>query len=67
MKNSFLAFGPILHIMVVTLRCDHKCRYCHAAAVPMSAKKYNMTEEIAKKVVDTMFYTTAKAITIEFQ
>lgn len=67
MKNNFLAFWPILHIMVVTLRCNHKCRYCHAAAAPMSAKKVDMDMDTAIKIVDTMFFTTAKAITIEFQ
>lgn len=67
MKNNFLAFGPILHIIVVTLRCNHKCRYCHAAVAPMTAKNFDMTTETAKKVVDTIFQTTSPAITIEFQ
>ncbi|MFK7779951.1 MAG: His-Xaa-Ser system radical SAM maturase HxsB [Candidatus Gracilibacteria bacterium] len=66
-KNNFLAYGPILHIMIVTLRCNHKCQYCHAAAAPMNAKDFDMTEEVAKKVIDTMFYTTSPEITIEFQ
>lgn len=66
-KNEFLAFGPSLHIIVTTLRCNHKCKYCHAAAAPMSAKKFDMTEETAKKVVDTIFYTSNNNITIEFQ
>jgi uncharacterized protein len=34
-KNQFLAYGPSLHIMVMTLRCNHKCQYCHAAVAPM--------------------------------
>ncbi len=66
-KNSFLAFGPILHIMIITLRCNHKCKYCHAAAAPMSAKKYDMTKELAQKTIDVMFFSTARSITIEFQ
>ena len=53
--------------MIITLRCNHKCRYCHAAATPMSAKEYDMTKELAMKSIDVMFYSTAKAITIEFQ
>ncbi len=67
MKNSFLAFWPVLHIMIVTLRCDHKCKYCHAAAAPLTAKKYDMSLETARRAVDTMFYSTATGITIEFQ
>jgi len=66
-KNSFLAFWPILHIMIITLRCNHKCKYCHAAAAPMTAKELDMTEEIAKKTIDTMFFSTSPEITIEFQ
>ncbi len=66
-KNEFLAFWPSLHIIVTTLRCNHKCQYCHAAVAPMSAKEMDMTEDIAKKVVDTIFYTSNPNITIEFQ
>jgi uncharacterized protein len=53
--------------MVVTLRCDHKCKYCHAAAAPMKAKDLDMTIETAKKIVDTIFYSTSPSVTIEFQ
>lgn len=66
-KNEFLAFGPTLHIIVTTLRCNHKCQYCHAAVAPMTAKNMDMTEETAKKVVDTIFYTSSNSLTIEFQ
>lgn len=66
-KNHFLAFGPSLHIIVTTLRCNHKCRYCHAAAASKNAKDFDMTEDTAKKVVDTIFYTSSPDITIEFQ
>ncbi len=66
-KNKFLAFWPTLHIVVTTLRCNHKCQYCHAAVAPMTAKNMDMTEEIAKKVVDTIFYTSSPDLTIEFQ
>lgn len=66
-KNRFLAFGPTLHIIVTTLRCNHKCQYCHAAVAPMTAKEMDMTLETAKKVVDTIFYTSSPNLTIEFQ
>ncbi|MFA5917183.1 MAG: His-Xaa-Ser system radical SAM maturase HxsB [Candidatus Gracilibacteria bacterium] len=66
-KNEFLAYGPNLHIVVVTLRCNHKCQYCHAAAAPVKAKNMDMTEETARKVVDTIFYTSNNNIIIEFQ
>ncbi len=66
-KNKFLGFGPTLHIIVTTLRCNHKCQYCHAAVAPMTAKEMDMSIETAKKVVDTIFYTSSPSITIEFQ
>ncbi len=66
-KNKFLAYGPSLHMIVTTLRCNHKCKYCHAAVAPMSAKNLDMTQDVARKVVDTIFYTSAPALTIEFQ
>ena len=67
LKNNFLAFWPSLHIIVTTLRCNHKCQYCHAAVAPMSAKDMDMTEATAKKVVDTIFFTSNPSLTIEFQ
>lgn len=67
LKNHFVWLGPTLHMMVITLRCNHKCQYCHAAVAPMSATNMDMTRETAKKVVDTIFYTNAPGITIEFQ
>jgi sulfatase maturation enzyme AslB (radical SAM superfamily) len=66
-KNRFLAYGPALHMIVTTLRCPHKCRYCHAAVAPMTAKGLDMTRETAEKVVDTIFYTSSPNLTIEFQ
>lgn len=54
-------------MIVTTLRCNHKCRYCHAAVAPMTAKNMDMTKETAQKVVDTIFYTSSPGLTIEFQ
>jgi sulfatase maturation enzyme AslB (radical SAM superfamily) len=54
-------------MIVTTLRCNHKCKYCHAAVAPMTAKEFDMSKETAKKVVDTIFYTNSPSLTIEFQ
>lgn len=67
LKNNFLWYWPSLHIIVTTLRCNHKCQYCHAAVAPMTAKNMDMTESTAKKVVDTIFFTSNPSLTIEFQ
>lgn len=54
-------------MIVMTLRCNHKCRYCHAAVAPMTAKHFDMTLETAQKVVDTIFFSSSPGVTIEFQ
>ncbi|MCK4539527.1 His-Xaa-Ser system radical SAM maturase HxsB [Candidatus Parcubacteria bacterium] len=66
-KNSFLAQGPSLHIIVLTKRCDHVCTYCQASAKINCDKKYDMDARIAKKTVDMIFQTTNRSISIEFQ
>jgi len=66
-KNEFIFWWPSLHIIVTTLRCNHKCRYCHAAVASMDQKELDMSKETAQKVVDTIFYTSNPNITIEFQ
>lgn len=67
LKNHFVWTWPVLHMIVTTLRCNHKCKYCHAAVAPMTATNFDMTKETAKKVVDTIFYTNSNWFTIEFQ
>jgi len=66
-KYRFLNFGPSLHIIVVTLRCNHKCIYCHASAGNSTDKSLDMDLETAKKVVDTIFKANNDAVAIEFQ
>ncbi len=59
--------GPKLHIMVLTLRCNYSCVYCHASSRNMDSKGFDMDEETAKRTVDFIFSTPAKTMTIEFQ
>jgi len=66
-RHTYLGFGPALHIIVLTLRCNHACRYCHASSVPENATGMDMSKETAKLVIDAIFHTTAPGITIEFQ
>lgn len=67
LKNHFVWVGPTLHMIVTTLRCNHKCKYCHAAVAPMTATEFDMSKETATKVVDTIMYTNSPNLTIEFQ
>jgi uncharacterized protein len=66
-RKSFLSFGPNLHIIVVTLRCNETCVYCHASRANMDAVQTDMSKELAEKTVDQIFQTTNPNITIEFQ
>jgi len=66
-SHDYLLRGPSLHIVVVTLRCDHACRYCHASAKSMRRTDLDMNRDTAKKVVNMIFQTTSPSITIEFQ
>lgn len=66
-KKSFLLTGPSLHIMIVTLRCDQKCIYCHASAQSMDSVEKDMTAQTAKEALKMIFDTTSPFIAIEFQ
>lgn len=66
-KRRFLDWGPILHAMVVTLRCNETCVYCHASRADMDRVDTDMSKEVAEKSVDLALRSTAPRITIEFQ
>ncbi len=66
-RYSFAQKGPNLHILVVTLRCNYNCVYCHASKRGMEKAEYDMTIDTAKKAVDFIFTTPNSAINIEFQ
>lgn len=66
-KNRFLEGRTSLHIIVITLRCDHKCIYCQSSSSGPEAKEFDMTIETARYVVDRIFESPSLNITIEFQ
>lgn len=66
-KMSFLSIGPSLHMMVISLRCNHKCKYCHAAVAPEDAMEYDMSLETAKNCVDVIMASSSVDLMIEFQ
>jgi His-Xaa-Ser system radical SAM maturase HxsB len=59
--------GPSLHMMVVTLRCNQACHYCHSSAVSPSRTDTDMDLETARRTVDFIFDTPNPTICIEFQ
>jgi uncharacterized protein len=66
-KKYFLKYFTSLHMIVVTLRCNHQCNYCHASSVSSNFLKYNMNFETAHKCVDVIMHSPAKYLKIEFQ
>jgi His-Xaa-Ser system radical SAM maturase HxsB len=66
-RKYFVHGGPLLHVMVVTLRCNETCVYCHASRANMDAVETDMSPETARKAVDLALSSTNGFITIEFQ
>jgi len=68
--NSHYGFtqrGPGLHIVVVSLRCDHKCVYCQASRQDQQAAGYDMDIATAEKTCDFILQSPAPRICVEFQ
>jgi len=66
-RKRFVHYGPNLLIMVVTLRCNETCVYCHASRADLDAVHTDMTIETAERTVDLILRTTSPHVTIEFQ
>jgi His-Xaa-Ser system radical SAM maturase HxsB len=59
--------GPNVHTVVVTLRCNFKCLYCHASVVGVDEAGKDMSVATAKAVVDLIFQSPNPTLMIEFQ
>lgn len=59
--------GPSLHMLVVTLRCNQKCHYCHSSVVDPSRTDTDMDLETAQRAVDFIFSTPNPTLCLEFQ
>ncbi|MBP6834981.1 MAG: His-Xaa-Ser system radical SAM maturase HxsB [Deltaproteobacteria bacterium] len=66
-RMKFLDNGPNLHMLVVTLRCNETCVYCHASRADMTAVETDMSAEIAEKSVELALGSPSPFITVEFQ
>lgn len=66
-RSDHLFMGPNLHIIILTLRCNQKCVYCHASRKAEGASRYDMDMETAEKVLDVIFQSPSPDLTIEFQ
>lgn len=66
-KKSFLNDFTALHILIITLRCNQKCKYCQASSEDETQFEFDMDIKTAKKSVDMVFESPSPAIKIEFQ
>ncbi|MBI3297870.1 MAG: His-Xaa-Ser system radical SAM maturase HxsB [Elusimicrobia bacterium] len=66
-KDAHLFRAPNLHILVATLRCNHRCLYCHSSVFGVDRVDKDMTLETARKTVDLIFECPSPALIIEFQ
>lgn len=66
-RKAYLADGPKLHIMVVSLRCHHTCTYCQVSRAPMGDSAFDMASGAGSLAVERLFEWPAKELTVEFQ
>lgn len=66
-RYEYLSNGASLHIIVPTLRCNHKCLYCHSKSRGENESGYDMDAETAKKTVDFILQTPSNSVVVEFQ
>jgi uncharacterized protein len=66
-KKAFLKNFTGLHIVVVTLRCNQRCHYCHASSQSADDTRWDMSAATAKNVVDKIMSTPSPVVKIEFQ
>lgn len=66
-KTKRLENFTSLHIMVVSLRCEHSCPYCQVSRQSEDRSAFDMSEETAEKALALIFQSPSPAIKIEFQ
>src|SRR4030042_2317921 len=66
-KREFLKSFTGLHMVVITLRCNQRCHYCHASSQPTDQQRWDMTPETAINVVHKIMESPSEVIKIEFQ
>jgi len=66
-RKSFVSDFTVLHMIVITLRCNCLCKYCHASSVDLAKKDFDMSWETAKNTIDMIFQSPCNEIKIEYQ
>ena len=66
-RREYLLNSTALHMMVVTLKCNHHCEYCQVSSEADDAHKFDMKPDVARRIVELIFQSPSKEIKIEFQ
>src|ERR1700683_1224641 len=66
-KMRGLSDSTGLHIFVVTLRCEHTCRYCQVSRQSAAKNEFDMTEQTARRALELAFRSPSPHLKIEFQ
>jgi uncharacterized protein len=66
-RMAFLAKATALHIIVVTLRCEHSCPYCQVSRRSADVSAFDMDETTAMMALDVALSSPTPGIKIEFQ
>jgi len=62
-----LAEFTSLHLFVVTLRCEHTCRYCQVSRQAEGRDEFDMTRATAEAALRHVFASPSHQLKIEFQ
>jgi His-Xaa-Ser system radical SAM maturase HxsB len=66
-KKSFLFNFTGLHIIVMTLRCNHVCKYCQVSRKNKYAEGYDISYDDLDNIINLIFKSPSQDITIELQ
>lgn len=66
-RKNFLNLFTSLHMVVLTLRCNSICDYCHAGSQAENCFNTDMSLDVADKTLDMILQSPTTEITIEFQ
>ena len=56
-----------LHMFVVTLRCEHTCRYCQVSRQASAKSEYDMSQDTAHRALELAFRSPSPHLKLEFQ
>jgi len=66
-KKGLYEIKPALHIIVLTLRCDHTCSYCQVSRVTENKTDYDLSKDQLNLIIEKILDSQESSITVEFQ